>query len=135
VSKTLIVAAALLLTAIVGVGCGSSKSQPTTLTLTWTLPDGGRAPTVHLAVPKTVDDRAEFVRGARVAVDEGCLACHKIAGNGNDGPGPELTKIGTRLTAAQLAHTLRSPVSPMPSYARLPARRFDDLVHFLTQLR
>jgi mono/diheme cytochrome c family protein len=135
VSKTLIVGVALLLVATVGVGCGSGKPQPTTLALSWTLPDGGHAPTVHLAIPKTVDDRAQFARGARVAVDEGCLACHKIAGNGNDGPGPELTKLGTKLTAAQLAHTLRTPVSPMPSYARLPARQFDDLVHFLTQLR
>ena len=37
---------------------------------------------------------AEFERGKQIAAQSGCLACHKIGENGNDGPGPDLTDIG-----------------------------------------
>ena len=36
----------------------------------------------------------EYEAGKEVAAQSGCLACHKIGENGNDGPGPELTEIG-----------------------------------------
>ena len=42
---------------------------------------------------------AEYEPGKQVAAQSGCLACHKIGENGNDGPGPELTEIGNRLPA------------------------------------
>ena len=38
-----------------------------------------------------------FEAGKLVAAQSGCLACHKFGENGNDGPGPNLTKIGARL--------------------------------------
>src|SRR5918998_4670191 len=38
---------------------------------------------------------AEYEAGKLVAAQSGCLACHKIGENGNDGPGPELTDIGS----------------------------------------
>ena len=39
----------------------------------------------------------EYEAGKLVAAQSGCLACHKIGENGNDGPGPELTEIGNVL--------------------------------------
>ena len=47
--------------------------------------------------PKVV---AQYESGRQVVAQSGCLACHKIGENGNDGPGPELTDIGDRLPAA-----------------------------------
>ena len=40
---------------------------------------------------------AQYEKGKQVVAQSGCLACHKIGENGNDGPGPELTDIGARL--------------------------------------
>ena len=37
--------------------------------------------------------------GKEVVAQSGCLACHKLGDNGNNGPGPELTDIGARLPA------------------------------------
>ena len=37
--------------------------------------------------------------GKEVVAQSGCLACHKLGDNGNDGPGPELTHIGARMPA------------------------------------
>ena len=129
------VALVLVVSAMAGTGCGSSEQRTNhNLTVGWTLPDGQRLPSVRLAVPATVADRARFRSGAQVAVDQGCLSCHQIEDNGNDGPGPELTDIGARLTRTRLAHTLRMPISPMPSFADLPAGQFGALVYFLTQL-
>ena len=43
---------------------------------------------------------AEYEKGKQVVAQSGCLACHKIGENGNDGPGPPLTEIGARLPVA-----------------------------------
>ena len=39
-------------------------------------------------------------RASRSSAQSGCLACHKIGENGNDGPGPHLTDIGDKLPEA-----------------------------------
>ena len=77
----------------------------------------------------------EFYLGRSVVAQSGCEACHKIGGNGNDGPGPELTTIGSRLPADAIARTLVNPTEPMPSFAALPAKQFDDAVAFLSALK
>src|SRR5919112_3537599 len=38
---------------------------------------------------------AQFEKGKLVVAQSGCLACHKIGENGNDGPGPNLTDIAS----------------------------------------
>jgi hypothetical protein len=70
-----------------------------------------------------------------VAAQSGCLACHKFGDNGNDGPGPPLTKIASRLPRQALARTLVNPTSPMPSFKGLPPDKFNALVAFLSQLK
>ena len=68
--------------------------------------------------------RRQRVRGGKLVVAQsGCLACHKIGENGNDGPGPELTDIGDKLPKAAILRTLENPTAPMPSFAGCPRRR------------
>ncbi len=76
-----------------------------------------------------------FESGKQVVAQSGCLACHKIGENGNDGPGPPLTEIGQRLPRQALERTLINPTAPMPSFRDLPEEQFDDMVEFLAMLR
>jgi menaquinol-cytochrome c reductase cytochrome b/c subunit len=77
----------------------------------------------------------EYEAGKLVAAQSGCLACHKIGENGNDGPGPELTNIGNVLAQGAILRTLENPTPPMPSYRDLPEQKKNDLVAFLAQLK
>ena len=79
-----------------------------------------------------------FEEGKNVAASSGCLGCHRFAENGNAGPGPPLTTIGSRLPKQAIARTLVNPTAPMPSYAQLQERQpeqFDQLVDFLASLK
>ncbi len=81
---------------------------------------------------------SEYEQGKLVTAQSGCLACHKIAENGNDGPGPELTDIADRLPAAAISRTLVNPTAPMPSFAQLQQNspeKFNAMVTFLGQLK
>jgi ubiquinol-cytochrome c reductase cytochrome b subunit/menaquinol-cytochrome c reductase cytochrome b/c subunit len=78
---------------------------------------------------------ASYEAGKQLVPQSGCLACHKIAENGNDGPGPPLTNIGARLPRQAIARTLINPTAPMPSFKDLPKDKFDDLVLYLSQLK
>jgi menaquinol-cytochrome c reductase cytochrome b/c subunit len=85
--------------------------------------------------PKVVE---EFEKGKQVVAQSGCLACHKIGENGNDGPGPELTDIASRLPSQAIARTLINPTAPMPSFAALQEQspdKFNSMVAFLGQLK
>ncbi len=82
-----------------------------------------------------VDVPEQFEAGKLVAAQSGCLACHKIGHNGNDGPGPELTDIANKLPKAALLRTLDNPTAPMPSYSGMPTEKKQQLVDFLAQLR
>ena len=77
---------------------------------------------------------AQYEAGKLVAAQSGCLACHKIGENGNDGPGPNLSEIGSRLPAAAIRRTLDNPTAPMPSFRNLPEQKKAALVAFLAQL-
>ena len=77
----------------------------------------------------------EFEVGKQVAAQSGCLACHKFGENGNDGPGPELTEIGSTLPAQAIARSLEVGPQIMPAYGDLPPEKFDALVEFLASLQ
>jgi menaquinol-cytochrome c reductase cytochrome b/c subunit len=87
--------------------------------------------------PNSIDMKVapQFEAGKLVVAQSGCLACHKIGENGNDGPGPHLTDIGDKLQPAAIRRTLDNPTAPMPSFAGLPEKKKSDLVAFLAQLR
>ncbi len=76
-----------------------------------------------------------FEEGKQVVAQSGCLGCHKIGENGNDGPGPPLTDIGKRLPRQAIARTLINPTSPMPAFTEVPPDQFDAMVEFLARLR
>ena len=78
---------------------------------------------------------AQWERGKLVVAQSGCLACHKIGENGNDGPGPQLTHIGKNVYPDAIRQTLRNPTAPMPSFRDLPQNKTDDLVAFLASLK
>ena len=78
---------------------------------------------------------ANLEKGKVVAAQSGCLACHKIGENGNDGPGPELTDIGSKLLPGAIQRTLENPTAPMPSFANLPEDKMTALVNFLYSLK
>jgi menaquinol-cytochrome c reductase cytochrome b/c subunit len=83
----------------------------------------------------TAQQLADFKAGAEVVGESGCLACHVIGDNGNNGPGPVLTQIGNTVPEAQIASTLRNPTPPMPSFKNLPPDKLNNLVYFLSNLQ
>src|SRR3954470_13823356 len=87
--------------------------------------------------PNEVDMQvpAHLEAGKLVVAQSGCLACHKIGENGNDGPGPNLTDIGDKLLPGAILRTLENPTAPMPSFAGLPQEKKTALVQFLASLR
>jgi menaquinol-cytochrome c reductase cytochrome b/c subunit len=86
--------------------------------------------------PSQVDLKttAALKPGQEVVAQSGCLACHKLGDNGNNGPGPELTHIGARLPRNAIARSLDVGPSIMPSYAGLPPAKFQALTAYIASL-
>ena len=77
---------------------------------------------------------AEYEPGKQVTASQGCLACHKLGENGNDGPGPELTEIGSKIPREAIARSLEVGPGIMPSYGDLSPQQAEDLTSFLASL-
>src|SRR6516225_3735466 len=79
--------------------------------LTYTGANTGSPNSVDLKPPSTLTaaEKQTFLSGELVVGQSGCLACHVIGSNGNNGPGPNLTHIGSKLKAGAIASTLRNP--------------------------
>jgi ubiquinol-cytochrome c reductase cytochrome b subunit/menaquinol-cytochrome c reductase cytochrome b/c subunit len=108
--------------------------------LTYSGANAGSPTAIEMKTPAAVQKQggkilAEYEAGKKVVAQSGCLACHKIGDNGNDGPGPQLTNIGARLPRQGIARTLVNPTAPMPSFKNLPAKKFNAVVAFLAQLK
>jgi menaquinol-cytochrome c reductase cytochrome b/c subunit len=93
------------------------------------------APTLKPPSALTAAQLNVYNAGALVVGQSGCLACHKIGDSGNDGPGPNLTHIGSLVLPGAIASTLRNPTAPMPSFKNLPPKKFAALVGFLSLLQ
>jgi len=68
-----------------------------------------------------------------------CAMCHKVRGRGGD-IGPDLTKVGSRLSLTQLQAKIAypkkvTPGSSMPSFATLPADEMQVLLNYLKTLK
>jgi ubiquinol-cytochrome c reductase cytochrome b subunit/menaquinol-cytochrome c reductase cytochrome b/c subunit len=108
--------------------------------LTYSGADTGSPNSVDLSPPSslTASQAATFRAGELVVGESGCLACHVIGSNGNNGPGPPLTHVGSKLRPAAIASTLRNPTAPMPSFkglAQNSPQKFQNLVNFLAELQ
>jgi mono/diheme cytochrome c family protein len=86
--------------------------------------------------PSQVDLKttAALEPGKEVVAQSGCLACHRLGDNGNNGPGPELTHIGARLPRNAIARSLQVGPSIMPSYSNLSPQKFQALTAYLASL-
>jgi quinol---cytochrome c reductase cytochrome c subunit, bacillus type len=76
----------------------------------------------------------QFKAGEEVAAQSGCGACHKIGTNGNNGPGPELTHIASRIPRAAIVRSLQIGPGIMPSYKDLPPKKLKEMADFLASL-
>ena len=108
--------------------------------LTYLGASAGSPNEIDMKPPKGLAGTAltQWNKGKLVAAQSGCLACHKIGENGNDGPGPQLTMVGDKLPPSAIAQTLRNPTAPMPSFQSLAEQqpeKFQALVAFLSQLK
>jgi ubiquinol-cytochrome c reductase cytochrome b subunit/menaquinol-cytochrome c reductase cytochrome b/c subunit len=108
--------------------------------LTYSGANTGSPNSVDMKAPSslTASQVTTFNAGELVVGQSGCLACHVLGSNGNNGPGPPLTDIGTILRPAAIASTLRNPTAPMPSFASLAQeypQKFNNLVIFLSELQ
>jgi ubiquinol-cytochrome c reductase cytochrome b subunit/menaquinol-cytochrome c reductase cytochrome b/c subunit len=105
--------------------------------LTYTGANTGSPNAVDLKPPSSfsAQQKQTFTAGELVVGQSGCLACHVIGSNGNSGPGPNLTHIGSLLQPGAIASTLRNPTAPMPSFKNLPPEKFQNLVGFLSELQ
>ncbi|MEI7888672.1 MAG: c-type cytochrome [Actinomycetes bacterium] len=107
--------------------------------LTYMGASAGSPNSIEMKAPSTITGAAlvEWEKGRTVVGQSGCLACHKIGENGNDGPGPQLTHVASKLPEQAIAQTLRNPTSPMPSFKNLEEQspeKFRAMVSFLGQL-
>jgi quinol---cytochrome c reductase cytochrome c subunit, bacillus type len=98
-------------------------------------PDALEMPTPASVIRNGPAAVAKFEEGRLVIAQSGCEACHTIGENGNPGPGPNLSTIGSRLPPQGIARTLVNPTAPMPSFKNLPPKKFDAVVEFLSQLK
>jgi ubiquinol-cytochrome c reductase cytochrome b subunit/menaquinol-cytochrome c reductase cytochrome b/c subunit len=108
--------------------------------LTYSGANAGSPTAIEMATPASVTQAggkllAEYEEGKKVVAQSGCLACHKLGDNGNSGPGPDLTHIADRIPRQAIARTLVNPTAPMPSFKNLPAKKFEAIVNFLSQLK
>jgi menaquinol-cytochrome c reductase cytochrome b/c subunit len=108
--------------------------------LTYSGANTGSPNSVDMPPPSnlTAAQAATFKAGELVVGQSGCLACHIIGTNGNNGPGPNLTHVGQILRPQAIASTLRNPTAPMPSFEGLATQspnKFNDLVTFLSELQ
>jgi ubiquinol-cytochrome c reductase cytochrome b subunit/menaquinol-cytochrome c reductase cytochrome b/c subunit len=105
--------------------------------LTYTGANTGSPNSVDLTPPANLSpaQKATFTAGELIVGQSGCLACHVIGSNGNDGPGPNLTHVAKKVPQQGIAQTLINPTPPMPSFAGLPQDKFNTLVAFLSELQ
>jgi ubiquinol-cytochrome c reductase cytochrome b subunit len=77
-------------------------------------------------------DNPAVVEGARLFHEKGCEFCHAYAEQGGR-RGPDLTAVGGRMTAEQIALRITNGSQNMPAYARtLSPAQIDALVAFLS---
>jgi menaquinol-cytochrome c reductase cytochrome b/c subunit len=96
--------------------------------LTYLGATAGSPTRIDIDVPK------RYEVGKEVVAQSGCLACHKLGENGNNGPGPELTEIGARIPRAAIIRSLQIGPGIMPAYGDLPPDKQTAVAEFLGSL-
>jgi len=95
-------------------------------------PDFGAQP---LPASVVASNDSLVVRGAELFHDRACIYCHDVGGHGGH-RGPELTHVGSRLTAQQMTIRIMNGGYNMPGYgAILKPAETDALLAFLRSRR
>jgi len=83
--------------------------------------------------PNEVDMKVapQYQAGKELVAESGCLACHKLGENGNDGPGPELTHIGQRIPRGAIIRSVEIGPGIMPSFREFSQKKLNELADFL----
>jgi hypothetical protein len=96
--------------------------------LTYLGATGGSPTEIDMQVSK------RYEPGKEVVANSGCLACHLLGENGNNGPGPELTHIAEQVPRAAIVRSVQIGPGIMPSYRDLPPEKLNQLADFLASL-
>jgi quinol-cytochrome oxidoreductase complex cytochrome b subunit len=96
--------------------------------LTWAGANGGAPTQIDMKVAP------QYEAGKEVVAGSGCLACHKLGENGNNGPGPELTQIGDRIPRAAIIRSVEIGPGIMPSFRELSPKKLNEVADFLSSL-
>jgi cytochrome c oxidase subunit II len=75
-----------------------------------------------------VSSKAAIANGKKWVTADGCLGCHKIGATGG-ASGPELTKIGAKDKASEIALKIKSPKHNNPNSIMPPSRRPDKEIN------
>ncbi len=83
--------------------------------------------------PNEIDMKVapRYEAGKELVAESGCLACHKLGENGNEGPGPELTHIGQLIPRAAIIRSVEIGPGIMPSFREFPQKKLDEIADFL----
>ncbi len=76
----------------------------------------------------------QYEPGKELVAQSGCLACHKIGENGNNGPGPELTHIGSRVPRAAIIRSVQIGPGEMPEFKDFTPKQLAQIGDFLSSL-
>jgi mono/diheme cytochrome c family protein len=90
---------------------------------------GGKPTEIETPAPPGTD------RGRRLVAASGCLGCHRVANAGNPGPGPDLTRVGRRMSRDRIERVLVDPQPPMPSYSAMKPADRREVARYLAALR
>jgi menaquinol-cytochrome c reductase cytochrome b/c subunit len=96
--------------------------------LTYLGATAGSPTEIDLAVAKRYEPGKELV------AQSGCLACHKLGENGNNGPGVELTNIGARIPRAAIIRSIQVGPGGMPEFRDFTPQQLDQIGDFLASL-
>jgi quinol-cytochrome oxidoreductase complex cytochrome b subunit len=77
----------------------------------------------------------QYQPGELVVAQSGCLACHKIADNGNGTLAPNLTQVGARIPRSAILRSLRAGPGIMPSFEDLGDKKLNEVADFLSYLK
>ncbi len=98
-----------------------------------------RPPPTRVAIAGQVVAPSADTTGLAIFENEGCSACHAIAGKGG-GAAPDLTRVGARRDAQWLRRFIANPAAldltaVMPPFDRLPEATLNRPVAYLASLR
>jgi menaquinol-cytochrome c reductase cytochrome b/c subunit len=96
--------------------------------LTFLGAEAGSPNTIELKVPK------QYEAGKEIVAQSGCLACHKLGTNGNNGPGPELTHIGARIPRTAIIRSVQIGPGGMPEFRDFTPKQLSEIGDFLSSL-